>query len=312
MSSRPELRLLSGNMSNFPNMDTTISAWCSWMLAQSWSQRTVKDRAYLISRVARDSATSPEALTREHIINFLSRPDITATTRQTYFATIRTWHGWLVATGIRDDDPTEDLRRPRAGRQAVRTLRTAHIEHLLSQRLRARTRTMILLMAYQGLRCFEVAKICGRDFDLISRELVVTGKGGVRDVLPIHEVIAEEALKHGQGWWFPQYVPNAQTEVGGHILPGSVVRIVGDAMRRAGVPGTAHSLRHWHATELLRAGVDTRVTQQLMRHASMATTERYLHVDDSQRRAAIDKLPAISHRVTAAAILSATSSEEAA
>ena len=43
-------------------------------------------------------------------------------------------------------------------------------------------------------------------------------------------------------------------------------------MQRAAVPGSCHSLRHWHATELLRQNVDLRVIQQLMRHASLATT----------------------------------------
>lgn len=61
------------------------------------------------------------------------------------------------------------------------------------------------------------------------------------------------------------------------------------------------------AAELLRAGVDTRVTQELMRHVSMATTQRYLHVDDDQRRAAIRLLPDLAAYTIAAAIASSSS-----
>jgi len=148
---------------------------------------------------------------------------------------------------------------------------------------------MILLAAYQGLRVFEIAKFRGSDIDLVSREMVVEGKGGVHAVLPLHPIIEAEAAHYGPGLWFPQHVANVQNT--GHILGASVSSILSTAMKRAGVPGSAHSLRHWHATELLRSGVDSRVTQQLMRHASLATTQRYMHVDDTQRRAGLLLLP---------------------
>ena len=61
---------------------------------------------------------------------------------------------------------------------------------------------------------------------------------------------------------------------------------------RAGVPGSAHSLRHFYGTQTLRSsGGNLRVTQELMRHASPATTAIYTKVDDEQMRAAVDALP---------------------
>ena len=55
-------------------------------------------------------------------------------------------------------------------------------------------------------------------------------------------------------------------------------------------PATAHQLRHYFATSLLRAGTDSRVVQSLMRHESLATTGRYLAVNTDQQRTALSGL----------------------
>jgi integrase/recombinase XerD len=62
-------------------------------------------------------------------------------------------------------------------------------------------------------------------------------------------------------------------------------------MRRAGVGGTPHQLRHSFGTNALRVAGDVRVAQELLRHASLATTQLYTAVDDTARRAAIHALP---------------------
>lgn len=288
--SRPALRIISG-VSHLPTNQNLVH-WSTWMRAQSWSERTIQDRVSLIERVARQGQCEPESLSVDDVMAFLSQSSFADTSRQTYHASLKTWFAWLVARGIREDNPMKGLNKPRAGRRDARHLSTAHLQHLLGTRMHRRTRTMILLAAYQGLRVFEIAKFQGTDIDLISRELQVSGKGGVYAILPLHPVIEEEAAHYGSGYWFPQWTGNHEND--GHILGASVSSVVSVAMKRAGVPGSAHSLRHWHATELLRSGVDSRVTQQLMRHASLATTQRYMYVDDTQRRAGLLSLPDVT------------------
>lgn len=266
------------------------SLWAVWMQAQSWSDRTISERIRLVRRVAR--GRDPVALTTDEITAFLASVKVEASSRRTYDAGLRAWFRWCVATGRRDNDPMANLPKPRESRRESVHLRAEHVQQLLASRMHRRTRTMILLAAFQGLRVHEIARVRGSDIDVVGQTLTVEGKGGVRAVLPLHPIIAAEAEHYGPGWWFTQHVPNRSSRSGGHILGNSVSRIVGDAMTRAGIPGTAHSLRHYFASELLRQGADIRVIQQLMRHASLATTERYLHVDDDQRRIAILRLPA--------------------
>lgn len=276
--------------------ETLLDEWSTWMSAQSWSDTTIRERVILVRRVARESDTPPEALSKAQILAFLSQKTFRDSTRQKYFRDLNAWFSWVVdEEEIREDNPMAKVRKPNAGRQAQRALRTSHVVHLINSRMHARTRTMILLMAYQGLRAFEVAKFRGTDIDHVSKELEVIGKGGVLSILPLHPLIEAEAQHYGDGWWFPgRMYASGEDRTTEHIVGGSVTRGVGLAMERAGVPGTGHSLRHWHATTLLAEGLDSRITQELMRHASLETTQRYMHVDDTQRRAGLMLLPDVT------------------
>jgi len=59
-----------------------------------------------------------------------------------------------------------------------------------------------------------------------------------------------------------------------------------------GIEGSIHRCRHTYATQLLRAGVNIRVVQELMRHASLTPTQIYTAVDEDERRDAITRLAA--------------------
>ncbi len=87
------------------------------------------------------------------------------------------------------------------------------------------------------------------------------------------------------GWWFPMRGYPSE-----HVLSKSVSDIVGRTMRRAGVAGTPHSLRHWYATSLLDDGNDLRTVQELLRHKSIQSTQIYTRVSDSRQRDAITAL----------------------
>lgn len=266
--------------------DGHLDTWVRRMRAEGLADRTVTDRPAIVRRAASAMGATPTAFTTDQLVEYLAYLP-TAGTRQTYFSALRSWHLWLVARGLRADDPMADLRRPRAPRRRPHPVSTGNLDRFLNSGIRGRTRTAALLCSYQGLRVHEAAKIRGEDIDLVSETLRVVGKGGVEEILPLHQVIAAEAKRYPQrGYWFPSH-----TRPGRPIRATSLSSGLSRAMHRAGVPGSAHSLRHWHATELVRSGVNARIVQTLMRHASLATTAIYVEVDDDQQRAALRLLP---------------------
>lgn len=265
-----------------------LREWSAWQITRN-CQRTVVERRRALLRFA--STVDPVTATSDDVIRWIGDQAWQPATRQSQFAYVRHFYRWLQRTGKREDDPTATIDPPKVPRAMPRPASAAAIGDLMERgHLRTRTRMMVLLATYQGLRVHEIAKIKGRDMD--NGTLYVEGKGGVRASLPLHPRIAEYAAVYpalfGRGWWFP-------SSRGGHILYSSVSETLATAFRRTGHDYTAHQLRHWYGTNVHRAsGGDILVTQQLMRHASPQTTAIYAQVDDTDRRAAVDRLPRIA------------------
>ena len=272
--------------------DTLIDAWTLTMQAQGLSHATITERTRLIRQLARTTGTDPAALTPHTLTTFLAAID-SPVTADAYYSIARAWCTWLVRAGHRDDDPTMRVPRPRVPPARPRPITRPQLDAVLALPLRPATRTKILLAAYAGLRIHEIAKLKGQDIDTAGGTLTVTGKGGRTDLLPAHPVILDQATNYPRGHWFP-----SPTRPGQHVTAQTVGTVIARALHRAGIDATAHQLRHYFATSLLEAGVDSRIVQTLMRHASLATTGRYLGVTLAQQRQALTGL-----RIVASATL---------
>ena len=86
-----------------------------------------------------------------------------------------------------------------------------------------RTRAMILLGAYAGLRVSEIASIRGEHIDLITHTIAITGKGDKTRYIPLHPVLQQLAADMPvRSWWFPSSVGNQRYLAGGPVLGNSV------------------------------------------------------------------------------------------
>ena len=262
-----------------------LEEWADWMIAASYAERTINDRPAIIRQLeARISKPAIAATTRD-LQKWLATP-WRPSTRQTYVFALRAFYGWLQQTGRRRDNPCDDLARARVPRRRPRPMTDRDFEAVLATRMRESTRFMVLLAAYAGLRVHEIAKGHSDDVDIDNRLLTVTGKGGVTRYIPLHDELLPYLDR--TGWWFPNPKDNALGPAGTtHVLANSVSGLLSHVITRAGVHGTPHTLRHRFATRLLKAGVDIRIVQELMGHASISTTSLYVAVDLDQTRSAI-------------------------
>lgn len=280
--------LTSGNnalMSVLPLGDSVLEEWSDWMRAAGLAPKTVHERPQLIARLESYLGRPATTATTRDLLKFLGAQNWGQSTRHTHQTTLKAFYGWATKQGIIADDPTTRLPKVRVPRPAPRPITRDQLDAMLAlPGLHSRTRSMIILCAYQGLRVHETAKFASWHLDLSSRSVEVTGKGSVTEYLPASEHVLREAELYS-GYWFPNWKANKRFAAGeGHILGNSVSNIISQVMKRAGVPGTPHSLRHFYATELLRNGVDIRIIQRLMRHASLNSTQIYTQVLDDQMR----------------------------
>jgi integrase/recombinase XerD len=265
-----------------------IEAWEVHMRGAGLSDRTVTDGVQTLQHLERFAGKTVETMTALDVSRFLGRPNLKAWSRSAYFSRISRFYRWYADNG--GVNITVRLPRPKMPKSSPRPISDDELRTLLLETsMRRKTRVMILLAAFAGLRVHEIAKVRGEDVDPMARTLRVTGKGNVTATLPLHPLLVDAAASMPQrGWWFPG---NSTRAAGLPIARRSVSEVIQMAMARAGIPGgTAHRLRHWYGTRLVGDGADLRTAQTLLRHANLNTTAIYVQVSDPKRVEAIDRL----------------------
>jgi integrase len=260
-----------------------LDEWADWMLATGASAKTVRTRVQGIEGLARHAGVQdPAAVTTRQIVAWLARGELSPWTRLTYWHSVAAWGAWLVARGYRVVDPAAGLPRPRNPQNRPRPVPDHVIDEMLNHPASTRAYAYTVLAVCQGLRVHEIAKFRGEDVQ--GDWLYVTGKGGQQAAVPVHPRTKRLAAgMRPRGYWFPG-------AMNGHVRPVSVSLTLSKAIRAAGGNATAHALRHSYGTALLRRTRNLRVTQQMLRHSSVAATERYTLVSARDMVEAIGQL----------------------
>ncbi|MDX6533805.1 MAG: integrase/recombinase XerC [Gaiellales bacterium] len=204
---------------------------------------------------------------------------------------------WLFDRGLAPRDPAAVVPGPKRPHMLPPTFKGSELEVLLDGTFPPgpagiRDRALLELLYGSGLRASEVCSVRMRDLDLGRGDLRVTGKGDKQRVVPIGGACAQ-ALERWLGEGRPEMAGTADSDrlfvsVRGNPLSASDVRrTMSRALRRAGIPARSpHALRHSFATHLLENGADLRSIQEMLGHASVATTQVYTHVSVRHLRSA--------------------------
>ncbi|EME55708.1 integrase/recombinase XerC [Amycolatopsis decaplanina DSM 44594] len=220
----------------------------------------------------------------------------------------RTFTAWAHRGGALASDPGGRLVAPRAHRKLPGVLRAEQASDVMrfsaagaEQRdpVALRDSAIVELLYATGVRVSELCGLDVGDVDFSRRVVLVLGKGGKERVVPFG-VPAEAALRvwldEGRGKLAVESEGPGKAALflgarGGRLDPRAARRVVHDAV--GSVPGAndmgPHGLRHSAATHLLEGGADLRSVQELLGHATLATTQLYTHVT-------VDRLKAIHDR----------------
>jgi integrase/recombinase XerC len=220
-------------------------------------------------------------------------------------AAVRTFTAWAHRRGHLTTNPGERLVAPRPHRKLPAVLRQEQAADLLQasasgaeQRdpVALRDHALLELLYATGVRVSELCGLDVDDVDLGRRVVTVFGKGGKERTVPFG-VPAERAvfewLTHGRPALARAGSPPALLlgARGARFQPASVRRIVHDAL--GAVPDAPvmgpHGFRHSAATHLLEGGADLRSVQELLGHATLATTQLYTHVTVERLKAIHDR-----------------------
>jgi integrase/recombinase XerC len=270
--------------------------------------------AHIRHTFARKGVPQPDGIDSLHIRSYLkslSDQGLKKPSLARKLACLKSFFRFLVEDGRILRNPASIVRSPRQGTRLPTVLTKDEANTLLDtpvprEWLELRNHAMLETLYASGARVSELVGLNWEDVDLESRLIRLRGKGKKERMVPIGTVAADAILE------FQRHLPRkanvSKTGTPDHFVPWSgshplflnvrggrlTTRSVERMMKqhtghRFNKTVTPHTLRHSFATHLLDEGADLRAIQELLGHASLATTQKYTHVATDQLMAVYDR-----------------------
>ena len=209
---------------------------------------------------------------------------------------VRSFHRFELREGVTDHDPTVGIAAPKLPRSLPRPLSVEEVGRLIEapaagDAVGLRDRAILEVLYGAGLRISELTGLDVDDVELEDGSVRVLGKGGKERDVPVGRY-AREAVSAYLTRARPGFATARSraamflNQRGGRLTRQGVSLVLARHVRAAGLRRrvTPHTLRHSFATHLLEGGADVRVVQELLGHASVATTQIYTLVTKEHLR----------------------------
>ena len=255
-------------------------------------RRDLDDFAAFVSRRDGAASVADTAAIRDYLATLASAGRAAGTASRRLSA-LRQFFRFLLAEGVRPDDPCSVVDSPRRGRPLPKVVSEAEVALLLAVARRRRGADGLRLVALMellyatGLRVSELVGLPIRAMARDGRLLTVRGKGGRERMVPL-SVPARDAVtaylpyRHARspdGAESPFLFPSRGGT--GHLTRRRVGQLVKELAVEAGIDParlSPHVLRHAFASHLLANDADLRSVQQMLGHADVSTTQIYTHI----------------------------------
>lgn len=256
--------------------DDILTRYETWLEATGRADGTIRLRLAHMRRLARRVQLT--LASDEHLEQALAATrHLAKDTRHSILASWRLFYRWATQRRLVMYDPTLGLGSIPVPVRVPRIAPDPPIAHAIRS-ADPRDRALVMLARYACLRLTELTTLHMDHRD--GERLHVRGKGDKDRVVYLNDDVRRALrrleVQQPYGYYFPG-------GTGGHLHPQSVHKIV---KRLTG--WHPHALRHAGATAAYRTTRDLRAVQAMLGHSSLATTQRYLHLDDDAMRAAAE------------------------
>lgn len=259
-----------------------LTGYTRWLRGADYPHTTERLRLYHLKRFATTTESDPSTVTTDDLLDYLGTHQWASSTRHSNRTTLRSFFGWMHASGRRSDNPAALLPKIRQQPGTPRPIPEQILRDAIAG-VGERERLMLLLGATGGLRAGEISRVNVADLmgERGAHSLLVHGKGRKQRVVPLADSMARDILEVGSanpgGWLFPG-------QIDGHLSDGYVSKLMS---RNLPDGWTAHTLRHRFASTAYAGSRDLRAVQELLGHTNVATTQIYTAVPDDSVRAAV-------------------------
>lgn len=291
-------------------MKTLIEQFLNYLTVERFfSRRTVLAYRHDLNKFAdflnAENKTDVAALTKEDVRGFLSQCAITngAVTISRKLSSIKSFFKYLEREQILEHDPASSIESPKIPEKEPCYLNQDEYQALLAAVKRVATPyyqfrdlAVVTLLLGTGIRLSELVGLTTRNVSLNNGASVikVLGKGNKERTIPLNKEVVSVLERYLQAR--PEVATDKLfvSRKDNGLSAGAVYHLVKTYLAAAGIKKDkvgVHSLRHTFATSLLNnKGIGLLQIQQLLGHKTLETTRRYLHINDTDLRNAVDSL----------------------
>lgn len=212
------------------------------------------------------------SITTSDIEAWIASLTVVPASRNTYAATIRVFFAWATERGLIDRNPALTIRRAKAPKRPPRRIPGDQVAALIAAATGV-TRPVVIVVVQTMIRRGELEQLTVQDYDRRERLLYVRGKGARDRVVPV----PTEARRALDDWLGGRLSGPMWPADDGHPISGSHLgKLVTLTGRAIGLRVSLHDLRHTGASDVAAAGHSVAALRDLLGHASLATTSRYV------------------------------------
>lgn len=234
-------------------------------------------------------------------MQFLADKGNAAVSRGRKLATLKSFFKYLLSEDKIKSDPVAQVRMPKIQQKEPSYLTEQEYKRLLkvvknnaTKYFKLRDTAIITMLLGTGLRLNELVQMNIGDVNFEDNTIKVTRKGNQERILPTSEevlIVIQRYLRTREGVLLHE--PLFLSKRNKRIDTASVWHLVKKYLKQAQIEKeklSPHTLRHTFATTLLKQGENLLTIKQLLSHKNLRTTERYLHINGEDLKAAVDKI----------------------